>query len=287
VETAIITTGGLGTRLLTFTKTNPKTMLPVYEKSRDENTEPSLRPLIEFIFENLYDQKFRRFCFVVGKKTQNIIKSHLLPDSKYIELLEKRNNALDKRFIKTLNRVYKKINNCEISWIIQNTPMGFGHALLSTKKFVENKPFLLHTGDAYFPSYQFISKMINTHDKNQYTKATILLQQMQNLKGLGIAQCIKKQNFLKIIDVEEKPKEPKSNFAILPVYIFEPNIFQALKKTNNGYNNELQVTDAITTILKQKQLVMGFNYKQKWYDIGSPKNYLDALNYSYKNSIKV
>ena len=161
METAVITTGGLGTRLLTFTKTNPKTMLPVYEKDREGSTEPSLRPLIEYIFENLYDQKFRRFCFVVGKKTQKSIQSHLTPDSKYIELLEKRNNELDKRFVKTLNRIYKKINNCEISWIIQKTPMGFGHALLSSKKFVKNKPFLLHTGDAYFSDYQFIFKMIN------------------------------------------------------------------------------------------------------------------------------
>ena len=286
METAVITTGGLGTRLLTYTKTNPKTMLPVYEKSRDGNIEPSLRPLIEFIFENLYDQKIRRFCFVVGKKTQDTIMSHLLPDSKYIELLEKRNNTLDRRFIKTLNRFYKKIKNCEISWIIQSTPMGFGHALLSSKKFVGNKPFLLHTGDAYFPNYEFLSEMIKIHSKNQNTKATMLLQHMQNLKGLGIAQCIRKQKGLQIIDVEEKPKKPKSNFGILPVYIFESDIFQALKNTNNGYNNELQVTDAIKTVLKQNQLIVGFNYKQKWYDIGTPKNYLDALNYSYKNSVK-
>lgn len=286
METAVITTGGLGTRLLTFTKTNPKTMLPVYEKDREGNTEPSLRPLIEYIFENLYDQKFRRFCFVVGKKTQKNIQSHLTPDSKYIELLEKRNNELDKRFIKTLNRIYKKINNCEISWITQNTPMGFGHALLSSKKFVKNKPFLLHTGDAYFPDYQFIFKMINDHNKTNDVKATVLLQKMQNLKGLGVAQVIKNKDILNIVDVEEKPKKPKSNYAILPVYIFESEIFKALKNTVQGYNNELQVTDAIKTILKQKQSVIGFNNKQKWYDIGSPKNYLDSLNYSYKKSIK-
>ena len=274
METVVITTGGLGTRLLTFTKTNPKTMLPVYEKSRDENTEPSIRPLIEFIFENLYDQKFRRFCFIIGKKTQDSIKNHLSPDSKYIELLEKRNSVQDKRFIKTLNRIYKKINNCEISWVTQTTPMGFGHALLSSKKFVGGKSFLLHTGDAYFPNYQFISKMIDSHFKNQNTKATLLLQQMKNLKGLGIAQCVKKQNILKVIDVEEKPKKPKSDLAILPIYIFESDIFKALKNTKNGYNNELQVTDAIKTILKQNYFVNGFKYKQKWYDIGSPKNYL-------------
>jgi UTP--glucose-1-phosphate uridylyltransferase len=285
VDTAVITTGGLGTRLLTFTKTNPKTMLPVYEKSRDSNIEPSIRPLIEFIFENLYDQKFRRFCFVIGKKTQNSIKNHLLPDPKYVELLEKRNNPSDKRFIKTLNRFYKKIENCEISWVTQNTPMGFGHALLSSKKFVNGEPFLLHTGDAYFPDYQFITEMIKTHVNNDRNKATILLQQMINLKGLGIAQCIKKQNNLKIIDVEEKPRKPKSNFAILPAYIFESEIFEALKVTNCGHNNELQVTDAVKTMLNQNQSINGFKYMNKWYDIGSPKNYLNALNYSYKNSI--
>jgi UTP--glucose-1-phosphate uridylyltransferase len=284
METVVITTGGLGTRLLTFTKTNPKTMLPIYEKSKDMNAEPNVRPLIEFIFENLYDQKFRRFCFVVGRKTQNSIKNHLSLDSKYIELLEKRNSTEDKKFIKTLNRVYKKINNCEISWITQTTPMGFGHALLSSKKFVGGRPFLLHAGDAYFPNYQFISKMIKSHFQNQNIKATILLQEMKNLKGLGIAQCIKKQNTLKVIDVEEKPKKPKSNLAILPIYIFESDIFRALEITCKGHNNELQVTDAIKTILEQNYCVIGFKYKQKWYDIGSPKNYLKAINYSYNNS---
>ena len=109
---------------------------------------------------------------------------------------------------------------------------------------------------------------------------------MQNLKGLGIAQVIKNNNILNIIDVEEKPKKPKSIYAILPVYIFESEIFKALKNTFQGYNNELQVTDAIKTILKQKQSVIGFNNKQKWYDIGSPKNYVDSVNYSYKKSIK-
>ena len=109
MNTAVITTGGLGTRLLTYTKTNPKTMLPIYERSRDKIKDPLLRPLLEIIFENLYDQKFRRFCFVIGKKTQDSIKNHLLPDLKYIELLEKRNSIQDKRFIKTINRNYKNL----------------------------------------------------------------------------------------------------------------------------------------------------------------------------------
>ena len=128
--------------------------------------------------------------------------------------------------------------------------------------------------------------MIKTHFKNHNCKATILLQQMKNLKGLGIAQCNKKQNQLNVIDVEEKPKKPKSNLAILPMYIFESEIFKALKNTKNGYNNELQVTDAIKTLLNKNHLIQGYKYTQRWYDIGSPENYLNALNYSYQKAIK-
>ena len=286
MNTAVITTGGLGTRLLTYTKTNPKTMLPIYEKSHDNISEPSLRPLIEFIFENLYDQNFRRFCFVVGKKTKDSIINHLSPDLKYIELLKKRNNADDRRFIKTLKRIYKKMDLCEISWISQSTPMGFGHALFSAKKFVGDDTFLLHTGDAYFPNYDFLTKMIQYHLKDETTSVTLLLQRMKELKEYGVAQLIKKHKKWIVVNVEEKPKKPKSKFAILPIYIFDSKIFRALRNTQNGYNNELQVTDAVKTMLSQDERVIGFNYKHKWYDIGSPKNYMHALNYSYNISTK-
>jgi len=73
LKTAVITTGGLGTRLLTYTKSNPKTMLPLYDKSDDRFSDPLLRPLIELIFERLYDCGFRRFCFIVGEKTKKSI----------------------------------------------------------------------------------------------------------------------------------------------------------------------------------------------------------------------
>lgn len=286
LKTAIITTGGLGTRLLTYTKTNPKTMLPLYEKSRDKSQKVVLRPLIEIIFENLYDKKIRRFCFIVGTKTKRSIIDHLSPDYDYIELLKKRDMPSDRRFIKTLNRVYKKIENCEISWISQATPMGFGHALLSAKNFVKNETFLLHTGDAYFPNYDFLIKFIKTHRSSKENIATLVLQKKTNLEGYGIAQLKNVNGKNLIFNVEEKPKKPKSNLAILPIYIFEPRIFEALKKTPKDLNSELQVTDAIKTLIKWKSIVMGFDYgKNVWFDIGSLDNYFQSLSYSYKKSI--
>ena len=165
MKTAVITTGGLGTRLLTTTKESPKTMLPLYDKSYDGG-DPMLRPLIELIFNNLYNCGFRKFCIIVGSKTKSSILHHMSIDELFIDLLKKRNSFYDKRFIKTLSTLYKKINNCEIHWIEQPTPMGFGHALLSAKKFVDDD-FLLHAGDTYFPNYDFIPQLIKLSKKTQ------------------------------------------------------------------------------------------------------------------------
>jgi len=295
MKTAVITTAGLGTRLLTTTKASPKTLLPLYDRSFDRNTEPLLRPLIEIIFESLYDNGFRRFCFIVGTKNRRAILNHMTPDPEYIQLLKKRNNQSDKRFAKALQKFYKKFEKCEIKWISQNTPMGFGHALLSSKKFVGNEPFLLHTGDAYFPDYSFLNDFIKSSQSGRKIATTLLLQYKKLLKGYGIAQ-IRNTDYrqsksmarkLIVFRVEEKPKKPQSNLVILPVYILQPNIFQALKKTALGYNNELQVTDAITTLMDWNHEVSAYNLQNnKWFDIGTAKKYLEALNYSFKIATK-
>ena len=70
--------------------------------------------------------------------------------------------------------------------------------------------------------------------------------------------------------------------VILPVYAFKPTIFDALKKTNQGYNKELQVTDAIKTMINCNKKIVAMKMKGKWFDIGTPQWYLEALNYSFK-----
>ena len=138
METAVITTGGLGTREATITKSSPKTMLPLYKKSFYDD-DPLLKPLIELIFDGLFDKGFRKFCIIVSTNHKSIIKNHLSPDKSFIELLSKRNSYHDKRFVNILSKLYKKIDKCKIDWVSQTTPMGFGHALLSAKKYVGNK----------------------------------------------------------------------------------------------------------------------------------------------------
>ena len=287
MKTAVITTAGLGTRLLTATKASPKTLLPLYDMSFDRNTEPLLRPLIEIIFENLYDNGFRRFCFIVGTKNKMSILNHMLPDQEYIKLLKKRNNQFDKRFVRALQKFYKKFEKCEIKWISQNSPMGFGHALLASKKFVGDKPFLLHAGDAYFPNYSFLNNFIKSSQYDKKITAALLFQHKKSLEGFGIAQTKKRMSLDIVFHVAEKPKKPKSNLAILPIYILKPDIFEALEKTSLGHNNELQVTDAISTLLDWSHKITAYNFRNnKWFDIGTTKQYFYALNHSFKIATK-
>lgn len=282
VKTAVITTGGMGTRIATITKTLPKTMLPMYTKSKYDD-DFILKPIVEIIFENLYDSGFRKFCIIVNSNYKSLIKNHLTPDSSFVDLLSKRNHYHDKRFVNTLSKLYKKIQKCEIHWIDQETPMGFGHALLSAKKYVKDDDFLLHAGDTYFPNYEFLPKLINLFQKNSKTACSLLLESKKLLDGYGIAQVHKKNHLNVVFGVEEKPKKPKSNLAILPVYAFKSNIFDALKKTNHGYNKELQVTDGIETLIHQNEQVTALKMNDKWFDIGTPQRYMSALNYSFKH----
>ncbi len=280
MKTAVITTGGLGSRLLTYTRTNPKTMLPLFHNTSFQK-EPMLRPLIETIFENLYDSGFRKFCIIIGGKTKSRIINHMKVDEEYLRLLKKRNVSADKRFTKTLDSFYKKLKNSEINWVTQDTPMGFGHALLLAKKYVKDDSFLLHTGDVFFPDYDFLPKVMKRYSAAQNASGLLFLQHKKKIQGYGIAQV---KNGL-VFDVEEKPKKPKTNLTILPLYLFKTEIFDALKATSKGYNNELQVTDAVKTMLNWGGNILGeFYTKKKWYDIGTPENYLLALNHSFKKS---
>ncbi len=282
MKTVVITTGGLGTRLLTCTKSSPKVMLPLYDAAFDNHSEVLLKPLVEIIFNNLYEHGFRKFCFIVSN-TKSALIEHMTPEKHYTSILEKRGLADDKRFAKHLRMLYKKIENSEFNWVIQNEPLGFGDAVLKAKKIIGKNNFLLHTGDAYFPNYDFLKKFIEKHESEK-NDCTLVLQKMNSVKGYGVAEMKKGKEGI-VLRAKEKPKNPFSNTAILPMYCFNSKIFDVLSRTPNGHNNELQLTDAIQFLIRNHEQVRGVDFgKRKWFDVGTPEIYLNAVNYSYKRA---
>ncbi|WP_042683790.1 sugar phosphate nucleotidyltransferase [Candidatus Nitrosotenuis chungbukensis] len=281
VDTAVIPVAGLGTRLLTLTKDNPKEMVPVFTKSFNELV---LRPLIEHIFLHLFDSGIKNFFFIVGKKKRSI-EDHFTPERNYQEYLKKK----DLNYRDLLEDFYKKIEKSNIVWINQNSPRGFGAAILNAKEIVGSKPFLVHAGDAYVRgNSKHILKLIKAYERNQ-SDIIFYLKAIQNPRAYGVAEVSKiNREVFQVHRVEEKPKRPKSNLAIMPIYVFNSKIFDALLKIKPGFGNELQLTDAIQKIIDLGGNVraMKFNKMDDCIDIGTPENYYHALSISYADSKK-
>ena len=137
----VLTVAGLGTRLLPLTKELPKEMLPIY--STTTRGELTLKPILQVIFESLYEYKIKNYCFVVGK-TKNAVKDHFTSNYELVKFLrkEKKNDLA-----REVNDYFKKLEKCNITFTYQPKPIGFGDAIEKGKKFAGNENFLLHAGD--------------------------------------------------------------------------------------------------------------------------------------------
>ena len=135
VDTVLIPAAGLGTRLFTFTKESPKEMVPLFHKTKTGNI--LVRPLLEIIFENLFDSGFRNFCMIVGRGKENI-ENHLSPHYDFVDLLKKKGET---EYSKILINLYKKIEKSSIVWIRQSKLEGIGPATYLSKNIIGDKPF--------------------------------------------------------------------------------------------------------------------------------------------------
>lgn len=284
IKKAVIPAAGLGTRLLPATMEEPKEMLPIF--TRGINGQIYVKPLLQLVFEQLYDNGFREFCFITGK-TKRAIEDHFTQNYEYITMLERR-NKLD--LAETLKNFYKKLEESKIVWINQPEQKGFGEAVHRARSFIGNEEFLVHAGDTYIISREcaHLKRLIKVH-RELGAEATLLLQKMDDPRQYGIVEAEKlaEKNY-KVSKAIEKPEKPTSKLAIMPIYIFSPKIFNALEKTPPGKGKEIQLTDGIQLLIDWKLKVYAITLKpdETRLDIGSPETYWHALRLSYKYATK-
>ncbi len=281
ISRAVIPAAGLGTRLLSATKEQPKEMLPLFASDRGALC---LKPAVQQIFEQLFDLGLREFCFVVGKG-KRAIEDHFTPDRDYIRRL----NAHGKNVQGLqLGRFYDRIEESTIVWVNQPEPLGFGHAVLQAEPLVDKEPFFVHAGDTYIASASspIHKRLVRAHFKDG-ADATLTIQQVEDPRQYGVAVVRRSgSKQLEVLGVEEKPSRPKSNLAIMPLYIFNGTIFQSLRKTRKDRSGEIQLTDAIQRLLHSKHKVRAVSLRTDdlRLDIGTPETYWEALELSYRNA---
>jgi len=280
MKKAVITAGGLGTRLLPFTKELPKEMLPIYI---NENGNLILKPLLQAIFEQLYDVGFKEFCFIVGRE-KRAVEDHFTPDYDFLNYLS---NHGKQEIANTISKFYEKVKDSTIFFVNQPSPKGFGDAVLRAKPFV-NEDFLLHAGDTYIVSRdnQHIKRLMDAHEKFK-ADATLLVYEVEDPRKYGvITPGSISGEIIEVIEIEEKPEKPKSHFAVAPIYIFNPIIFKALQNIREGKGGEIQLTDAIEKLIEWglKVVAVKLEEGEESLDIGTPETYWDAISKSYSRS---
>ncbi len=280
LDKAVLPVAGRGTRMLPFTKEQPKEMLPVYAR---DHTGIAIKPIVQIIFEQLYDVGFREFCFIVGRG-KRVIEDHFTV-----------NYSISDAYDKILRRFYRKVENSRLAWVNQPRPMGFGHAVLQAESFCGNSAFLVHAGDVSIFGNQrmpILERMKRFYYDND-PDVTIASKRITNLQvlrqhGIVLSYAIssEKSGGFGVKQVFEKPKKPPSDLAIMPMYIFKPSIFKALRKTGPDRSGELQLTDAIQYIIDKGGYVATVPLRDDEIriDVGTPDSYLYGLTSSYKFS---
>ncbi len=263
IKQAIIPLAGLGTRLLPLTSVFAKELLPINGK-----------PGLEYIIEECVDAGIKEIIFIISKK-KTMIKKYFYNYKFYKNIIKKKK---DLRIIKEYKKIlkYRKM----IKFVYQNKPKGTGDAVLKTKRFIKDKYFLMLLPDDLIIKKNCSKSMIRSH-KNY--KASVMASMTVNKKSVtrwGIFNLDKKLNKIDhlIKGVVEKPtiKKAPSNKAVIGRYILPKSIFAKLSRMRAGKGGEIHVTDAIQSLINDKEKFVAHNFLGKYLDCGTLKGYINS-----------
>jgi UTP--glucose-1-phosphate uridylyltransferase len=268
INKAIFPAAGLGTRFLPATKASPKEMLPIVDK-----------PMIQYGVEEAIACGINEFLIITGKHKRNI-EDHF--DCAF-ELEDNLKKSGKHKLLAEINR----LSNINIAYIRQGYALGLGHAILCAKPFVKEEPFAVILSDDIIPPEDaLLQDMIALYQK---LKSPILALQKVPLAEIHRYGVIdgdeERKGVYRVHNLVEKPLQENapSDLAIIGRYILTPDIFEILARAEPGKGGEIQLTDAIHTLLRSRP-VYGFLFQGKRYDAGDKLGYLKAtIDFAIRN----
>jgi len=157
----------------------------------------------------------------------------------------------------------------KVTYIEQDKPAGLAHCVKIAKDFLEKDRFVMYLGDNILKNG--IRALFDEYSNSNYD-ALIALCHVPNPQQFGVAEM----EGDKVIRLIEKPKEPKSDLALVGVYFFNSKIFNAVDKLKPSWRNELEITEAIQGLIDTKNLVHAKIVSGWWKDTGKPSDILEA-----------
>lgn len=261
IKKAVIPVAGLGTRFLPATKTVPKELLPIVDI-----------PAIQYVAQEAVDSGIAEVIFVTGRGKDSI-EDHFDEIPELEQVLEERGQT---EMVESLRRLAEMI---EVVSVRQKRPLGLGHAVLCARDLVGNEPFAVLLSDDLIDSPSpCLRQLLDIFDEKGESVIALRRVLEHEVHRYGIVQG--RQLNSRLYEVEnmvEKPRpgETPSRLAIIGRYILRPEIFSLLEKVTPGRGGEIQLTDGISELARQKK-VYGYEFEGEHYDIGDKLGFVQA-----------
>jgi UTP--glucose-1-phosphate uridylyltransferase len=262
IRKAVIPVAGLGTRFLPATKAIPKEMLTIVD-----------RPTIQYIVEEAVASGIEQIILVTSEG-KSAIENHFDYNFELDTVLQMKQKE---KLAEELNHISNLI---DIVSVRQKKPLGLGHAIWSTRNVVGNEPFAVLLGDDLVLSKEpCCHQMISLYDEVQESIVAIQRVPMDQTPNYGIVEGQPyNDRTYKVERMVEKPAPgiTDSDMAIIGRYILRPEIFPLLEETEPGHGAEIQLTDALLKLSKQRGMY-AYEFQGTRFDAGDKLGYLKAI----------
>jgi UTP--glucose-1-phosphate uridylyltransferase len=261
ITKAVIPAAGLGTRFLPATKAVPKEMLPVVD-----------RPAIQYVVEEAVAAGLTDVLMITGR-SKRAIEDHF---DRAVELelaLEAKGDTAKLGAVRATNEM------ANVHCIRQGDPRGLGHAVLVAAEHVGDEAFAVLLGDDLIdPRDPLLAEMVKVQEERGGSVIALMEVPPDQIHLYGCAAVQGDGDVVAITALVEKPPadEAPSNLAIIGRYVLSPTVFEVLRHTAPGRGNEIQLTDALATLIDSEP-VHGVVFRGRRYDTGDRLDYLKAI----------
>ena len=264
IRKVVIPVAGWGTRSLPATKNIPKEMLPIYNK-----------PVIQYVVEEAQRAHIKDIL-IITNRGKGLIEDHFDHNLQLEDVLE-RAGKLDK--LEEVRRVAEMVN---ILSVRQKRQLGLGHAVMCARELVGDEPFAVMVGDdLMFSGVPGIGQLIEVAMAEKMPVIGVMEVPWEKVSRYGIIDGEEvAPGVYRVRDMVEKPKreEAPSRMAIVGRYVLTPDIFDYLEKVKPGHGGEIQLTDALQAMAKERGM-MAVRMAGMRFDAGDWAEFLSANIY--------
>ena len=261
IRKAVVPVAGLGTRFLPATKAIPKEMLTIVD-----------RPTIQYIVEEVVASGIKEVVLVTASG-KSAIENHFDYSFELETFLAQKGKLDLLREVKHISRLIDVVS------VRQKEPLGLGHAVMVTENVIGEEPFVVVLGDDLVDAeVPCVYQMLRVFEKYQEAVVAVQRVPMEETHRYGIVEGEELEDgVFKVSRLIEKPAPgtTKSNLAIIGRYVLRPEIYDCLHRTLPGVGGEIQLTDALDMLRKERALY-AYEFEGRRFDAGDKFGYLQA-----------